>query len=169
MRSWIHSRGKSWRWSSPRMERRPWVSSLSMESSSLLTLEQQWGRTYVSAPDLGSNSMRFFSFSVNRDHLGQPLKLSRRSLRSTRSCWGPWPEAPRTASFGNATWASRCVTEGPSAHHATSRQSLTLPTQCRLYELNNGKRITVRAASKLLSNTMFSYRGMGLSMVRPPR
>jgi hypothetical protein len=38
--------------------------------------------------------------------------------------------------------------------------------QCRLFELNNGKRITVRAASKLLSNTMFSYRGMGLSMVR---
>lgn len=39
-----------------------------------------------------------------------------------------------------------------------------LGQQCRLYELNNGKRITVRAASKLLSNTMFSYRGMGLSM-----
>eukprot|EP00775_Hariotina_reticulata_P007099 gene7099-7312_t len=39
-----------------------------------------------------------------------------------------------------------------------------LGTQCRLYELNNGKRITVRAASKLLANTMFSYRGMGLSM-----
>ncbi|KAG2433354.1 hypothetical protein HXX76_008417 [Chlamydomonas incerta] len=39
-----------------------------------------------------------------------------------------------------------------------------LGMQCRLYELNNGKRITVRAASKLLSNTMFSYRGMGLSM-----
>ncbi len=38
--------------------------------------------------------------------------------------------------------------------------------QCRLYELNNGERITVRAASKLLANTMFSYRGMGLSMVR---
>lgn len=35
-----------------------------------------------------------------------------------------------------------------------------------MFELNNGKRITVRAASKLLSNTMFSYRGMGLSMVR---
>ena len=41
--------------------------------------------------------------------------------------------------------------------------------QCRLYELNNGKRITVRAASKLLGNTMFSYRGMGLSMVRDAR
>lgn len=39
-----------------------------------------------------------------------------------------------------------------------------LGRQCRLYELNNGKRITVRAASKLLGNTMFSYRGMGLSM-----
>jgi 20S proteasome subunit beta 5 len=42
---------------------------------------------------------------------------------------------------------------------------LLLLLQCRLFELNNGKRITVRAASKLLSNTMFSYRGMGLSMV----
>jgi 20S proteasome subunit beta 5 len=39
-----------------------------------------------------------------------------------------------------------------------------LGRQCRLYELNNGKRITVRGASKLLANTMFSYRGMGLSM-----
>ena len=40
-----------------------------------------------------------------------------------------------------------------------------LGRQCRLYELANGKRITVRGASKLLANTMFSYRGMGLSMV----
>lgn len=39
-----------------------------------------------------------------------------------------------------------------------------LGRQCRLYELSNGRRITVRAASKLLANTMFSYRGMGLSM-----
>lgn len=39
-----------------------------------------------------------------------------------------------------------------------------LGRQCRLYELNNGKRITVGAASKLLANVMFSYRGMGLSM-----
>lgn len=38
------------------------------------------------------------------------------------------------------------------------------PEQCRLYELNNQRRITVRAASKLLANNMFSYRGMGLSM-----
>jgi 20S proteasome subunit beta 5 len=39
-----------------------------------------------------------------------------------------------------------------------------LGRQCRLYELSHGKRITVRAASKLLANTVFSYRGMGLSM-----
>ena len=40
--------------------------------------------------------------------------------------------------------------------------------QCRLYELNNGKRITVGAASKLLANVMFSYKGYGLSMVTGP-
>ncbi|KDD75121.1 proteasome subunit protein [Helicosporidium sp. ATCC 50920] len=39
-----------------------------------------------------------------------------------------------------------------------------LGRQCRLYELKEGRRITVKAASKLLANTMFSYRGMGLSM-----
>jgi len=39
-----------------------------------------------------------------------------------------------------------------------------LGTQCRMYELRNRKRITVAAASKLLANTMNSYRGYGLSM-----
>jgi 20S proteasome subunit beta 5 len=39
-----------------------------------------------------------------------------------------------------------------------------LGMQCRLYELRNGRRITVAAASKLLANTMSSYRGYGLSM-----
>lgn len=39
-----------------------------------------------------------------------------------------------------------------------------LGRQCRLFELKNGKRITVKAASKLLANTMYSYKGMGLSM-----
>ena len=36
--------------------------------------------------------------------------------------------------------------------------------QCRMYELRNKERISVRAASKLLANTMYSYRGRGLSM-----
>lgn len=39
-----------------------------------------------------------------------------------------------------------------------------LGMQCRLYELRNRKRITVAAASKLLANTMNSYKGYGLSM-----
>ena len=39
-----------------------------------------------------------------------------------------------------------------------------LSKQCRLYELRNHERISVAAASKLLSNICFSYKGMGLSM-----
>ncbi|CAI5949295.1 unnamed protein product [Closterium sp. NIES-65] len=39
-----------------------------------------------------------------------------------------------------------------------------LGKQCRLHELENGRRISVAGASKLLANTLFSYRGMGLSI-----
>ncbi|KAJ1536513.1 Proteasome subunit beta type-8 [Nowakowskiella sp. JEL0078] len=39
-----------------------------------------------------------------------------------------------------------------------------LGRQCRLYELRNKERISVAAASKLLSNMVYSYKGMGLSM-----
>jgi 20S proteasome subunit beta 5 len=39
-----------------------------------------------------------------------------------------------------------------------------LAFQTRLHELREGKRISVAAASKLLGNTVYSYRGMGLSM-----
>ena len=38
--------------------------------------------------------------------------------------------------------------------------------QARLFELRNKKRITVAAASKLLNNICYSYRGYGLSIVR---
>jgi 20S proteasome alpha/beta subunit len=40
-----------------------------------------------------------------------------------------------------------------------------LGNQCRLYELRNKERISVAAASKYLSNLVYSYKGMGLSMV----
>ncbi|GIX94125.1 proteasome subunit beta type-5 [Caerostris darwini] len=36
--------------------------------------------------------------------------------------------------------------------------------RCRLYELRNRERISVAAASKLLANIMFNYKGMGLSL-----
>lgn len=38
--------------------------------------------------------------------------------------------------------------------------------QCRLHELRNKQRISVAAASKILANLVYSYKGMGLSMVR---
>jgi 20S proteasome subunit beta 5 len=40
-----------------------------------------------------------------------------------------------------------------------------LGMQCRLHELRHKRRITVAAASKLLANLTYSYKGMGLSMV----
>jgi len=39
-----------------------------------------------------------------------------------------------------------------------------LGIKCRLHELREGERISVAAASKLLCNTMYQYRGYGLSM-----
>ncbi|MES1916802.1 MAG: Proteasome subunit beta type-5 [Cercozoa sp. M6MM] len=39
-----------------------------------------------------------------------------------------------------------------------------LSVRCRLFELENKQRISVRAASKILSNIVYSYRGRGLSM-----
>ena len=40
-----------------------------------------------------------------------------------------------------------------------------LGVQCRLHELRNRERISVAAASKYLSNLVYGYKGMGLSMV----
>lgn len=39
-----------------------------------------------------------------------------------------------------------------------------LALQCRVHELREGKRISVAAASKMLGNTVYQYKGMGLSM-----
>ncbi|XP_026465504.1 proteasome subunit beta type-5-like [Ctenocephalides felis] len=39
-----------------------------------------------------------------------------------------------------------------------------LAKQCRLHELRNRERISVAAASKLMSNMVYNYKGMGLSM-----
>ena len=43
-----------------------------------------------------------------------------------------------------------------------------LGMQCRLHELRHKRRISVAAASKILANLVYSYKGMGLSMVRLP-
>merc|ERR1719495_440240 len=39
-----------------------------------------------------------------------------------------------------------------------------LAKECRLYELRNKERISVAAASNLLANMVYQYKGMGLSM-----
>lgn len=39
-----------------------------------------------------------------------------------------------------------------------------LAERCRVYELRNRQRISVAAASKLLANILYNYKGMGLSM-----
>ena len=43
-----------------------------------------------------------------------------------------------------------------------------LGKECRLHELRNKERISVAAASKILSNIVYGYKGMGLSMVFTP-
>lgn len=43
-----------------------------------------------------------------------------------------------------------------------------LGVHCRLHELRNRERISVSAASKYLSNLVYGYKGMGLSMVCIP-
>lgn len=39
-----------------------------------------------------------------------------------------------------------------------------LGMECRLHELRHKRRISVAAASKILSNIVYSYKGMGISM-----
>ena len=39
-----------------------------------------------------------------------------------------------------------------------------LARHCRIYELRNKEKISVAAASKILANMIYEYRGMGLSM-----
>lgn len=45
----------------------------------------------------------------------------------------------------------------------TTRETY-LGMNCRLHELRNKERISVAAASKILSNIVSGYKGMGLSM-----
>ena len=44
-----------------------------------------------------------------------------------------------------------------------------LGMRCRLFELEHKEKISVCAASKLLSNITYQYKAYGLSMVTPPR
>ncbi|XP_043914030.1 proteasome subunit beta type-11-like [Protopterus annectens] len=52
------------------------------------------------------------------------------------------------------------TTSGKSADCMTWKRILA--RECRLYELRNGKRLTVAGAAKLLSNMLYPYKGMDL-------
>lgn len=47
----------------------------------------------------------------------------------------------------------------------TCHVDITIISLYRIYELRNKERISVAAASKLLANTLYYYKGMGLSVV----
>ena len=58
------------------------------------------------------------------------------------------------------------TSDGLNLHTADCQYWETyLGIQCRLHELRNRERISVAAASKYLSNLVYGYKGMGLSMV----
>ena len=85
----------------------------------------------------------------------------RRSLRSTPTCSGLWPVVLVRGSAYNSLFSLL------NSHVADCQYWETyLGMQCRLHELRNRERISVAAASKYLSNLVYSYKGMGLSMVR---
>jgi 20S proteasome alpha/beta subunit len=54
-------------------------------------------------------------------------------------------------------------------YHAHQSRETYLGMQCRLDELRNKQRISVAAASKMLANIVYQYKGMGLSMVSAAR
>ena len=66
------------------------------------------------------------------------------------------------APFGRDSWLFRSVLENIVLSIITY---FSLCLKARLHELREGKRISVAAASKLLANKVYQYRGYGLSMV----
>ncbi len=58
---------------------------------------------------------------------------------------------------------------GPADRPTSRRRETYLGMQCRMHELRNKERISVAAASKILANIVYEYKGMGLSMVSRER
>lgn len=82
-----------------------------------------------------------------------------------RWCWCAPPLLFRPVSLSRADDASRSFLLPLTPPSADCQYWETyLGIQCRLHELRNHERISVAAASKYLSNLVYSYKGMGLSM-----
>jgi 20S proteasome subunit beta 5 len=91
----------------------------------------------------------------------------------------PWQEELRIVNTGEFHGRHQPLwTRGHLAWDAGFRSTVTffatilianretyLGMQCRMHELRNKERISVAAASKILANIVYDYKGMGLSMV----
>ena len=91
------------------------------------------------------------------------LAVSRKLLRSTDICLEPWLVELLIVLTGRGKTHYFAKKENNDLM-ITFLLSRVLSKQCRLYELRNRERISVAAASKLLSNIAYNYKGMGLSM-----
>ena len=124
----------------------------------------------VKTPHTNMGSMGLIPGSRTKSHMlhQEPIELKKRKEFYINSRSLPILRSYRTIPFRYLSlqpFSAHQVTcpEGcPSAPCKLSPWTV-LPSP-RLYYLRNGERISVSAASKLLSNMMCQYRGMGLSM-----
>jgi 20S proteasome subunit beta 5 len=98
-----------------------------------------------------SRLMWLSEWNGQESYRDQPIPSGNNGGRSSRLSilvsWGWWL-------FIQVSWLMRI------------RRETYLGMQCRLHELRNKERISVAAASKILANIVYQYKGRGLSMVR---
>jgi 20S proteasome subunit beta 5 len=96
------------------------------------------------------------SSSLHTLHAALEIGINRKSLKSINSFLGRWLAVLRIVNSGTSAQKKRTL-------GLTGRETY-LGMECRLHELRNKERISVAAASKILSNIVYGYKGMGLSM-----
>jgi len=87
-----------------------------------------------------------------------------KSLKSISSFLGRWPVELLIVNSGNTPLAYPASSFPSFLPAVIDSRETYLGKECRLHELRNKERISVAAASKLLSNIVYGYKGMGLSM-----
>ncbi len=92
------------------------------------------------------------------------MEQLRRSLRLTLICWVQWQVVRQIVNIGGFLETISNGEKGKKGKNIDDRETY-LGMRCRLHELRNKERISVAAASKILSNIVYQYKGMGLSMV----
>jgi 20S proteasome alpha/beta subunit len=75
-----------------------------------------------------------------------------------------WLVVLRIVRIGNESWVDGAGNFYILSRYYTRLTKVIEIRNMRLYELRNKERISVAAASKLLANMVYAYKGMGLSM-----